>query len=106
MKYSIAKQNAQQFANEKNQTVYITKADKLNDFQIVFSMEDITQHYFVEKVSPTTVEYLQEIVNKEIEDAIEAMKSLPLYEINGQQNYFNASDVMDIIIGLRKLQKN
>lgn len=106
MKYNIAKQNAQQFANEKNKPVYITKADKLNDFQIVFSATDITQHYSViEMIIPTTAEYLQGIVNREIEDAIGAMKSLPLYEINGQENYINASDAMDIIIGLRRLQK-
>lgn len=39
-------------------------------------------------VIPTTAEYLQVIVNREIEDTIGAMKSLPIYEINGQPNYF------------------
>lgn len=59
MKYSVAKKKAQQFANEKNKTVYITKADKLNDFQIVFSTVGITKHYSViEMVSPTTVDAL------------------------------------------------
>lgn len=106
MRYSVVKQNAQQLANEKNKPVYITKADKLNDFQVVCSTVDITKDYsVVEMVSPTTAEYLQVIVNREIEDAIGAMKSLPVYEINGQSNYFNASDVMGIVIGLRRLQK-
>ena len=60
MKYSVAKHNAQQFANEQNKPVYITKADKLNDFRVVFSTAEITPHYsVVEMVSPTTAEYLQ-----------------------------------------------
>lgn len=59
MKYGIAKQNAQQFANERNKPVYISKADKQNDFQVEFSKEGVTKHYsIIETVNPTTAEYL------------------------------------------------
>lgn len=59
MKYEVAKQNAQQFANDRGQPVYITKADKLNDFQVEFSKEGITKHYsIIETVIPTTAKIL------------------------------------------------
>lgn len=105
MKYEIAKLNAQQFADEKCILTYVAKADKKNDYQVVFDKLELTTHYSViETVVPTTKEYLQLKVNRNVEDVISGMKSLPHYTINGQPNYFNASDVMDIVMELRKLQ--
>ena len=54
MKYEIAKHNAQQFANERNQPVYITRAVKIKNFEILFDKEDVTPNYRIwETVNPT-----------------------------------------------------
>lgn len=106
MNYEIAKLKAQEFANEKCNPVYIAKAEHKFDFCVIFDMLELTKQYsVVETVNPTTTEYLQKIINRETEEVIELVKSLPRYEINGQKNYVNASDVMDIVIfRLRRLQ--
>lgn len=54
MKYEIAKHNAQQFANERNQPVYIARAVKIKNFEILFDKEDVTPNYRIwETVNPT-----------------------------------------------------
>ena len=51
--YSVAKQNAQEFANERQSPVYIAKAKKQNHYKILFSQEEITQgHSIIETVNP------------------------------------------------------
>lgn len=106
MKYAIAKLNAQKFANEKCKPVYISRADNKNGFQVIFDNLELTTHYsIIETVLPSTKEYLQLVVNSKVEDVISGIRSLPCYTINEQPNYFNASDVMDIVLQLRKLQK-
>lgn len=44
MKYSVAKYKAKQFAKEMNQTVYIAKSLKINDFMILFSKKEIEKY--------------------------------------------------------------
>ncbi len=57
MKYGIAKQNAQQFANERRQSVYIAKASKINDFMILFDKNEVTPNYRIcETIEPKEVE--------------------------------------------------
>lgn len=54
MKYGIAKQNAQQFANERKQPVYIARAVKLNKFMILFDKADVSPNFRIwETIYPT-----------------------------------------------------
>lgn len=51
--YEIVKHNAQKFANERKETVYITKAQRKTDYTIIFKAEQLTPHYeIIEAVQP------------------------------------------------------
>lgn len=51
--YSIVKQKAIEFADERNQTVYIAKAKRQNHFRIYFSESDRTPNFeIIEEVEP------------------------------------------------------
>lgn len=55
MRYSVVKCKAKEFANERNQTVYIAKSPKINHFIILFSENEIGKyknHKIYEKVDP------------------------------------------------------
>lgn len=53
MKYGIAKQNAQKFANDRKEPVYIARATKIKDFMILFNKEAVTPNYKIwETVTP------------------------------------------------------
>lgn len=105
MEYKITKKKAQLYANETNKPTYITKIDNQIDFHYTFDNLNLpVGRRVVETVLPTTKEYLQSVIDRKIEDVINEMKALPYHTINGQANYFNASDVMDIVIQLRILQ--
>lgn len=52
-KYERNKNQAQEFANNRNETVYIAKAKKLNKYMIYFSKEEKTPNYeIIEEVKP------------------------------------------------------
>ena len=52
--YEIIKRNAQRFADERNQTVWIAKARRKTDFCIIFSTDQLTKNYEIyEEVEPT-----------------------------------------------------
>lgn len=52
--YEIVKHNAQKFADERNQTVWIAKAKRKTDFCIIFSLDQLTKNYDIyETVEPT-----------------------------------------------------
>ena len=51
--YEIVKHNAQKFADERNQTVWIAKAKRKTDFCIIFSLDQLTKNYDIyETVEP------------------------------------------------------
>ena len=51
--YEIVKCNAQKFANERQQSVWICKAKRKTDYYIIFSLDQITPNYDVyEEVKP------------------------------------------------------
>lgn len=51
--YEIVKHNAQKFANERNQVVYICKAKRKTDYGIIFSPDQLTKNYdIIEEVPP------------------------------------------------------
>lgn len=53
--YSIAKTNAQMFAEERQQTIRIAKANRLNKYVLLFEGEQPTKNYrVVESVTPDT----------------------------------------------------
>lgn len=55
MKYSVARLQAETFANEMNQTVYIAKAQKNNHCRILFNEKEIEKyknHKIYEAVNP------------------------------------------------------
>lgn len=53
--YEIVKHNAQKFANERNQVVYICKAKRKTDYYIIFSPDQLTKNYdIMEEVYPET----------------------------------------------------
>ena len=53
--YEIVKHNAQKFANERNQVVYICKAKRKTDYYIIFSPDQLTKNYdIMEEVMPET----------------------------------------------------
>ena len=53
--YEIVKHNAQKFANERNQVVYICKAKRKTDYYIIFSPDQLTKNYdIMEEVAPET----------------------------------------------------
>lgn len=53
--YEIVKHNAQKFANERNQVVYICKAKRKTDYYIIFSPDQLTKNYdIMEEVIPET----------------------------------------------------
>lgn len=53
MKYTIAKQNAQKFANERKTPVYIARAAQINSFRILFDKSEVTPNYRIwETVEP------------------------------------------------------
>lgn len=55
--YEVVKHKAQEFANEKNQQVYIAKADKNNHFMILFNQSKCTKnHHIYETVNPVIKE--------------------------------------------------
>lgn len=52
--YEIIRHNAQEFADERKQTVYICKAKRKTDYKIIFSPEQLTANYEIyEEVNPT-----------------------------------------------------
>ena len=52
--YEIIRHNAQDFADERNRTVYICKAKRKTDYKIVFSPDQLTANYEIyEEVNPT-----------------------------------------------------
>ena len=66
MKYEVAKRNAQQFANERNQPVYIARAVKLKKFEILFDKEDVTPNYLIwETVIPALNKHLADLAERE-----------------------------------------
>ncbi len=51
--YEIVKHNAQKFADERNQQVYICKAKRKTDYYIIFSPNQLTPNYEIfEVVNP------------------------------------------------------
>lgn len=52
MKYSIAKNNAKDFANNRKETVYIAKANKINDYYISFNGTASKNYKIIEKIEP------------------------------------------------------
>lgn len=55
VKYSVVKYKAKQFANEINQTIYIVKSPKINDYIILFEEKEIEKyknHKLYETVNP------------------------------------------------------
>jgi len=52
--YEIVKHNAQKFADERNQSVWICKAKRKTDYCIIFSLDQLTKNYEIfEEVKPT-----------------------------------------------------
>lgn len=53
MKYTIAKQNAQKFADERKTPVYIARAARINSFRILFDKSEVTPNYRIwETIEP------------------------------------------------------
>ena len=51
--YGVAKQKAQEFANERQSPVYIAKAKKQNHYKILFSQKEATPgHTIIETINP------------------------------------------------------
>ena len=51
--YDVAKANAQKFANERKQTVYIARAKRKIHHRIFFNKEELTPNYeIIEEVKP------------------------------------------------------
>lgn len=52
--YEIIKHNAQKFADERNQSVWICKAKRKTDYCIIFSLDQLTKNYEIyEEVKPS-----------------------------------------------------
>lgn len=48
--YEIIKRNAQKFANERKQPVYICKAKRKTDYSIIFFEKELTKNYEIAEI--------------------------------------------------------